>query len=56
MLWKNRNKRVGLCVTVVAGCLILAIAWAVLAMPETALADPPVENPGGNVVKAIGDK
>jgi len=51
MLWKERNKRVGLCVTAVAGCLILAVAWAVLAMPETALADPPAENPGGNVVK-----
>ena len=43
MLWKNRNKRVGLCVTVVAGCLILAVAWAVLSMPETALA----KRPGG---------
>ena len=42
MLWKNRNKRVGLCVTVVAGCLILATLWAVLAMPETALAVKPV--------------
>ena len=41
MLWKNRNKRVGLCVTVVAGCLILAIVWVVLAMPETALAKKP---------------
>ena len=51
MLWKNRNKRVGLCVTVVAGCLMLAIAWAILAMPRTAIAAPPAENPGGNVVK-----
>ena len=41
MLQKNRNKRVGLCVTVVAGCLILAILWAVLATPETALAGKP---------------
>jgi hypothetical protein len=41
MLWKNSNKRVGLCVTVVAGCLILATLWAVLAMSETALAGKP---------------
>ena len=45
MLWKNRNKRIGLCVTVVAGCLILAIVWAVLAMPETALAKKPPKPP-----------
>jgi hypothetical protein len=46
MLWKNRNKKVGLCVTVVAGCLMLTIVWAILAMPETALAKKP-DKPGG---------
>lgn len=41
MLCKNRNKRIGLCVTVVAGCLILATVWVVLATPGTALAKKP---------------
>jgi len=41
MLWKNRNKRVGLCVMVVASCLAVATAWALLATPETALAKKP---------------
>ena len=38
MLWKNRNKKVGLCLMVVTSCFILAALWAVLATPETALA------------------
>ena len=38
MMWKNRNKKVGLCVMVVTGCFILAALWVVLATPETALA------------------
>ena len=48
MLWKNRNKRVGLCMMIVSSCLILATVWAVLAIPETALAAKK-ENPGGNI-------
>ena len=62
MLWKNRNRRVGLCVTVVAGCLILAVVWAVLAMPETALAKKPevlhgsirFEDRAGDKIKSDG--
>ena len=46
MLWKNRNKKVGLCVMVVMASLVLAAVWAVLATPETALAKKP-DNPGG---------
>ena len=46
MLWKNRNKKVGLCVMVVTSCLVLAVLWAVLATPETALADKPDKPPG----------
>ena len=38
MLWKNRKKKVGLCVMVVTSCFILTTLWAVLATPETALA------------------
>ncbi|MFC1636387.1 hypothetical protein ACFL5Z_16280 [Planctomycetota bacterium] len=41
MLWKNRNKRIGLCVMVVTSCLVMAAVWAVLATPETALAKKP---------------
>ena len=41
MFDKNRNKTVGICVMVVTACLILAGLWAVLATPETALANPP---------------
>lgn len=48
MLWKNRNKKVGLCVMVVMASLALAAVWAALATPETALADKPAK-PGGNV-------
>jgi len=44
MLWKNRNKSVSVCLTVVVSCLVLAVAWAVLATPETALAKG---KPGG---------
>jgi hypothetical protein len=47
-LWKNRNKRVGLCVTVMAGCLILAILWAVLVIPKNALAKKPDKPPVGD--------
>ncbi len=38
MLWKNKNKRVKICLMVVTTCLVLAVLWAVLATPETALA------------------
>ncbi len=39
MFGKNRNKKVGICVMVVTASLVLAGLWAVLAAPETALAD-----------------
>ena len=54
MFGKNRNKKVGLCVTVVTACLVLATLCAVLATPETALAKKP-DNPGGGKDKG-GDK
>jgi hypothetical protein len=38
MLWKNRNKKIGLCVMILTSCFILATIWAVVATPETALA------------------
>jgi hypothetical protein len=38
MLWKNRNKKVGLCVMIVTSFFILAAIWAIMATPETALA------------------
>ena len=38
MLWKNRNKKVGLCVLIVTSCFILAALWPVMATPETAQA------------------
>jgi hypothetical protein len=41
MLWKNRNKRMGLCLMVVMSCLVLAAVWIILVMPETALAKKP---------------
>ncbi|HCO93283.1 MAG TPA: hypothetical protein DIU00_04910 [Phycisphaerales bacterium] len=41
MLWKNRNKKVGLCVMVVTSFFILVALWTILAMPETALAKKP---------------
>ncbi len=41
MFGKNKNKKVGLCVMVVTSCFILAVLWAVLATPETALAKKP---------------
>ncbi|MCH7557617.1 MAG: hypothetical protein IIB56_09205 [Planctomycetes bacterium] len=49
MFGKNRNKKVGLCLMVVTACLVLAGLWAVLAVPETALADhkPGHDKPGG---------
>jgi hypothetical protein len=37
-MFVKKNKTVGLCVMVVAACLVLAALWAVLAAPETALA------------------
>ncbi len=46
MFGKNRNKTVGLCVMVVAGCLVLATLWAALATSETALAKKPDKPPG----------
>ncbi|MHC4165587.1 MAG: hypothetical protein ACYSWQ_01365 [Planctomycetota bacterium] len=47
MLWKNGNERVGVCLTVVTSCLVMAALWAVLATPDTALAKKPVKPPGG---------
>jgi hypothetical protein len=41
MFGKNRKKKVGLCVMVVAACMALAALWAALATPETALAAAP---------------
>ena len=46
MLWKKRNKKVGLCLMVVATCLVLVTVWAVLAVPGTALAKKPDKPPG----------
>ncbi len=46
MSWKNRNKKAGLCVMVVAGGFILAGLCVILAMPETALAKKPDKPPG----------
>ena len=46
MFGKNRNKKVRLCLMVVAGCIVLATLWAVLATSETALAEKPDKPPG----------
>jgi hypothetical protein len=54
MLWKNRNKSVGVCLTVVTSCLVLAVVWAILITPETAFADKPDKPPGQD--KPDGDK
>jgi len=51
MFAKYKDKRVNVCLTVVTSCLVLAAVWAVLAIPKTALAARPAENPGENVVK-----
>jgi hypothetical protein len=51
MFGKNRKKTVGLCVMVVTASLVMAGLWAVLATPETALADhkgKPHGKPGGD--------
>lgn len=53
MLWKNRNKKVGLCVVIVTICFILAALWAVMATPETALAKKPGGGGGGEVGQDI---
>ena len=45
MLWKNRNKSVGVCLTIVTSCLVLAATWAILVTPGTAFADKP-DKPG----------
>jgi len=45
MFGTNRNKKVGLCMTVVTASLVLATVWAVLATPETALAVKPDKPP-----------
>lgn len=47
MLIKSKDKRVGLCLMVVTAPLVLAVLWAVLATPETALAKKP-DKPGGS--------
>ena len=54
MLWKNSNKRMSVCLTVVTGCLVIAVLWANLATPETAFADKPDKPPGQD--KPDGDK
>ncbi len=54
MFGKNRNKKVGLCVTVVTACLVLAGLWIVLATPETALAGKPEKPPGQDKDKPGG--
>lgn len=54
MFGKNRNKKVGICVMVVTASLVLAALWAVLATPETALADPPDNPPGQDKDKPGG--
>ncbi|MHC4538324.1 MAG: hypothetical protein ACYTEK_03485 [Planctomycetota bacterium] len=41
MSFKSKNKRVGICLMVVATCIVVTGLWAVLAIPETALAAPP---------------
>lgn len=48
MLWRNRNKKVGLCAMVVMTSLVLVGIWAVLATPEAALAKKPGD--GGGVL------
>jgi hypothetical protein len=53
MFGKNRNKKVGLCVMVVTACLVLAALWAVLATPETALAEKGGKGKGGGDFKDI---
>ena len=52
MFGKNKNKRVKICLMVVTTCLVLAVLWAVLATPETALAKKP-DNPGGGEPEAL---
>ncbi|MHC4510812.1 MAG: hypothetical protein ACYTAO_17965 [Planctomycetota bacterium] len=44
----GKNERIGICLMVVATCVVVAGLWAVLATSETALAAKK-ENPGGNV-------
>ena len=46
---KSKNKRVGICLMVVASCIVLAGLWVVLATPETALAKKPVKPPGTTI-------
>lgn len=41
MSTKRKNKRIGVCLMAVTSCLIVAVLWAVLATPETALAKKP---------------
>jgi hypothetical protein len=55
MLQKNRNKRVELCLMVITSCLVLAVVWAILVTPETALAKgkPPGGGGGGEVGQEI---
>ena len=41
MFSKNRNKKVHICLTVITSFFCLAALWAIMAMPETALAGRP---------------
>jgi hypothetical protein len=43
MSGRNRYSRIALSLMVVTICLVLAVLWVVLAMPETALANTPSE-------------
>lgn len=55
MLWKNRDKRVSVCLTVVTSCLVLAAVWAILATPKTALAKRPGDEATRYDVTMTGD-
>lgn len=48
MLFKNTNSSVGVCLTVLSACTMLAGVWMVLEAPETALAKKPDSPPGGD--------
>lgn len=50
---KSRNKRVEICLMVVATCIMLAGLWAVLATPKTTLAAKPSKPPGQDGIQYI---
>ena len=56
MCGRNNNKKVGVWLTIVASCLVVAVLWAALAVPETALAKKPAPDVlHGSVVFADRD-